>query len=244
MAKYKLIALDLDGTLLNEQRTISAKNKEYIKRAQDAGVIVCISTGRGVKSAREHVAELQLDGPFVTANGSEVWMDKQTVISRHLLTHEQVHKLIEVADRFGIWYWSYTVDGLLSRDNFDGNVEGIDWLKLGFYDEDEAKLRAALAVIKDWPGLEISNSHTLNIEINPEGISKAVGLQLVCERLGITMDEIVACGDSLNDIAMIKAAGMGVAMGNAQQSVKDIADWVTLSNEEDGVAAAIEKFFL
>jgi HAD superfamily hydrolase (TIGR01484 family) len=244
MAKYKMIALDLDGTLLDEERRISAKNKQYIQRAREAGAVVCISTGRGFKSALEHVADLGLDGPFVTANGSEVWFDQQTLLSRHLLTHEQVRKLIEVADSLGIWYWSYTVDGLLSRENFDGKIEKVDWLKLGFYDEDVQKLRAALEIIKDWPGLEISNSHELNIEINPQGISKAVGLQLVCERLGITMDQVVACGDSLNDVEMIKAAGVGVAMGNAQQAVKDIADWVSLSNQEDGVAAAIEKFIL
>lgn len=239
-----MIALDLDGTLLDEERMISERNQQAIKKALAAGKIVCIATGRGIKSALEHVQILGLNGPYVTANGSEVWADETTLLSRHNLEHSMVARLIEVADRLNIWYWSYTQDGLLSRENFDGDIERVNWLKLGFYDEDVSKLKAAYSVIKDWPGLEISNSHPKNIEINPPGINKAVGLRVVCERLGLSMSEVIACGDSLNDTEMIKAVGLGVAMGNAQPEVKQVADAVTVTNEEHGVAETIETYLL
>lgn len=87
----------------------------------------------------------------------------------------------------------------------------------------------------------MTNSHPCNIELNPKGVSKASGLKEVCRRLGIDMSEVVAVGDSLNDLAMIREAGLGVAMGNAQEEVKKAADWTTVTNEEDGVAEVIFK---
>jgi HAD superfamily hydrolase (TIGR01484 family) len=244
MTTYKMIALDLDGTLLNEERKISQRNALAIKKAVEKGVIVCISTGRGMKSAREHVAELGLKGPFVTANGSEVWETPNKLLVRHTLQHDLVARLIEVANEHDVWYWSYTIDGLLSKENFDGQIEKIEWLKLGYYDEDAQKLAAARSEIIHIPDLEISNSHPLNVEINPKGITKAVGLQQICEAYQISMSEVIACGDSLNDVEMIKSAGLGIAMGNAQQAVKEIADAITLTNDEDGVAVVIEKYLL
>ncbi len=244
MAQYKLLALDLDGTLLNEEREVSARNRETIQKAVEAGVTVCVSTGRGMKSALEHVATLDLRGPFVTANGSEVWRTRDELLSRAILSHATVERLLRVADETGVWFWAYTVDGLLKKEEFDGNITRTQWLKMGFYDEDAVRLRAAHAAIADWPELEISNSHVQNIEINPHGVTKATGLQQICDALGISFAQVIACGDSLNDVAMIQAAGLGVAMGNAQPAVKAIADWVTLSNDEDGVALVIEKYLL
>ena len=91
---------------------------------------------------------------------------------------------------------------------------------------------------------ELSNSTPTNIEVNPAGINKARGLTLVCERLGIEMKNVMAVGDSLNDLAMIAEAGLGIAMGNAQEVVKKAAAWVTSTNNEDGVALAIHKWVI
>jgi HAD superfamily hydrolase (TIGR01484 family) len=244
LSGYKLLALDLDGTLLNEEREVSARNREAIQKAVAAGIVVCVSTGRGMKSALEHVAELDLRGPFVTANGSEVWRTRDELLSREILSHATVARLLQVAEQTGVWFWAYTVDGLLKKEDFDGDVTRTQWLKMGFYDEDAVRLGAARTAIADWPELEISNSHLQNIEINPRGVTKATGLQQICDALGISFAQVIACGDSLNDVAMIQAAGLGVAMGNAQPAVKAVADWETLSNDEDGVALVIEKFIL
>ncbi|MNI89787.1 Sugar phosphatase YidA [compost metagenome] len=92
--------------------------------------------------------------------------------------------------------------------------------------------------------LEITNSSPYNLEINPAGINKASGVQMVCELLGLAMSEVVAVGDSLNDLAAIQAAGLGVAMGNAQIAVKENADVVTASNNDDGIALIIRDYIL
>jgi hydroxymethylpyrimidine pyrophosphatase-like HAD family hydrolase len=90
----------------------------------------------------------------------------------------------------------------------------------------------------------VTNSHPCNLEINPIGISKASGIEEVCRLIGISMSEVVAMGDSLNDMAMIKAAGLGVAMGNAQEELKAAADLVTVTNNEHAVAKIIREHIL
>ncbi|MNR08724.1 Sugar phosphatase YidA [compost metagenome] len=93
-------------------------------------------------------------------------------------------------------------------------------------------------------GLEITNSSPYNYEINPQGVNKATGIKIVCDLLGLDMSQVIAVGDSLNDLAAIQAAGLGVAMGNAQIAVQENADYVTASNNDDGIAEVIQKFIL
>lgn len=119
-----------------------------------------------------------------------------------------------------------------------------EWLKFGFYTENEVNRKAIYQAIASWDAIEMTNSHPFNIECNPKGINKASGLREVCKLYGINMSEVVAIGDSLNDVAMIREAGLGVAMGNAQEEVKKIADIVTATNDEDGVARVIQNFVL
>lgn len=101
-----------------------------------------------------------------------------------------------------------------------------------------------LKELKEYKELEITNSSPINIEVNALGINKAAALAKVSEKLGFTMENVMAMGDSLNDIAMIEKAGVGVAMGNAQDIVKETADWVTDLNTENGVAKAIRHWVL
>ena len=99
-------------------------------------------------------------------------------------------------------------------------------------------------IVESWGTLEITNSHPSNIELNPLGISKASGVEAVCQLLGIRMSEVIAMGDSENDITMIREAGLGVAMGNAQDEVKRIADITTVTNNEHAVAKIIRTYML
>src|SRR5699024_11458558 len=89
--------------------------------------------------------------------------------------------------------------------------------------------------------LKVTNSTAMNFEVNEKGVNKAEGLRTLCKKLNITMDEVMAVGDSLNDFKMINEVGIGIAMGNAQEEILEIADYVTLTNREDGVAEAIKK---
>jgi hypothetical protein len=118
------------------------------------------------------------------------------------------------------------------------------WLKFGYTVEDEDIRHEIETKLNRMGGFEITNSSPINIEVNPLGISKASGLKDVCEILGIGMHEVVAVGDSINDLAAIQTVGLGVAMGNAQEIVKESADLIVGSNEEHGVAQVIRDYLL
>ncbi|MBO9605664.1 MAG: HAD hydrolase family protein [Paenibacillaceae bacterium] len=139
-------------------------------------------------------------------------------------------------------YWGYTPEGDFNKDNWPDDPASAQWLKFGFSSLDGEKPRIIRATLESWGGLEITNSSPYNLELNPIGISKASGVSEVCRLLGIGMHEVIAVGGSLNDIAMIRAAGLGIAMGNAQDEVKRVADAVTATNDEDGVAEVIERY--
>lgn len=119
-----------------------------------------------------------------------------------------------------------------------------EWLKFGYNTENDEIRHQILLKLQDMGGLEISNSSMTNLEINPAGISKASGITEVCDLLGITLEQVVAVGDSLNDLAVIQAVGLGVAMGNAQDTVKEAADVVVASNNDDGIVEVIRDYVL
>ncbi|MFC5469937.1 Cof-type HAD-IIB family hydrolase [Cohnella suwonensis] len=244
MGNYKLLALDLDGTLLNDRSEISETNLEWVRRAAEAGVTVCVSTGRGFPSALPIVEQLGLNTPMITVNGGEIWTKPHEIHRRTLLDWEKVAKLREIALRHDVWYWAYSTGGIHNKEQWVDDVPSLDWLKFGYYTEDVPVLQEILREIGEGEGLEISNSSPYNIEINPMGVSKATALMEVCSMLGYEMSEVASMGDSLNDIAAIRASGLGVAMGNAQEEVKLAANVVTGSNTENGVAEAIRQYVL
>lgn len=244
MGPYKLVALDMDGTLLNNQQQISDGNRQAIYDLTEKGILAVLSTGRGIFSVMPFVEELNLRGPLITVNGSEVWEHPGKLRKRVLLEPEMVAKLRQLAVKYDTWFWGYTVDGMFNKENWAEDLFLREWLKFGYYTEDPFILDKIFREIGEWGVLEITNSHPNNLEVNPQGVSKASGLIEVCELLGIRMSEIVAIGDSLNDLAMIRSVGLGVAMGNSQEEVKRAARLTTLTNEEDGVAKIIREYVL
>ncbi|MFD7520663.1 Cof-type HAD-IIB family hydrolase [Paenibacillus chitinolyticus] len=244
MSQYKLVALDMDGTLLNEEKQVSPANREAIYAALEAGVTVIFSTGRGVQSALPYAEELKLQTPIVSVNGSEIWKAPHDLLKRTLLDLDLVRRMYDLAIEHDTWYWAYSVEGMYNRDNWAEDITKPEWLKFGFYTENKESLEIIRGELARWGELEITNSHPDNLELNPKGISKASGIEEVCKLLGIEMSQVIAMGDSENDIAMIRAAGLGVAMGNAQDGVKRIADLVTVTNDEDGVAKIIQEYVL
>ncbi|MCS7460247.1 Cof-type HAD-IIB family hydrolase [Paenibacillus doosanensis] len=244
MANYKLIALDMDGTFLTEDKTISAENRKAVEAAAAAGVTVMFSTGRGIQNVLPYVEELGLKSPIVSVNGSEVWTAPGQLHSRTFVEPDLVEKMLSLALEYDTWYWAYAVSGIYNKEKWVPKIDSEQWLKFGYYYEDEASLRAIREQLISWDMLEVTNSHPCNIELNPKGVSKASGLKQVCELLGIEMSQVIAMGDSLNDVTMIREAGLGVAMGNAQDEVKELADVVTATNEEHGVAKIIEQYVL
>ncbi|TJY39810.1 HAD family phosphatase [Cohnella pontilimi] len=245
MSQYRLLALDLDGTLLNDRQEISEMNAEWVRRAREAGIAVCISTGRGFPSAVPFAEQLRLDGPLITVNGGEIWRSPHELYRRTLLPADMIIRLHDLALRQDVWFWAYTTERIYNKDGWiEEDAERSSWLKFGYYTEDHGVLEQILGEIREWGGLEITNSSPFNIEINPAGVSKAAAIEEVCRMIGCDISEAVAVGDSLNDIAAIRACGLGVAMGNAQEEVKTAADVVTGTNLEDGVAHMIRQYVL
>lgn len=241
--EIKLIALDMDGTLLNDKHEVSEENRKAIRDAEKKGVKVVLSTGRSLKTARDYVISLELSSYLVTVNGSEIWGPDGQIVERNPVDTEHIKWMYDLSKQFKARFWAIS-----SENNWNNQMPedllSQQWLKFGFHIEDN-EIRAKVLKELEAKGLfEISNSSLVNIEVNALGINKAKGLQKVCSLLGISMENVMAVGDSLNDIAMITEAGLGIAMGNAQDVVKEAADDVTGSNTENGVAEAIKKWVL
>lgn len=247
MNGYKLLALDMDGTLLNRKHAISADNRKWIRRAIDSGITVMFATGRESQSIKPYVEELGLTSPMVCVNGSEVWQAPDQLMRRHVLKTEWVAELYNLAKEYDCRYWAYTVDEVFTKERWLERIDPQDerqWLKFGIHCDNPSRLAEIRAILASAGRYELSNSSSSNIEVNPAGISKASGIRDICKLLGIGMAEVAACGDSLNDLEMIRSVGLGIAMGNAQETVKRAAKAVTGTNEEDGVAQAIRTYLL
>lgn len=244
MGNIEIIALDMDGTLLNNEGDISPDNREAIRLAQELGVKVILSTGRFIDSVREYAGTLDLSSYFITTNGSEIWQGSDQLIERHVIPVPDIEWLRNLAVDEGVWFWGMTTKQHYHLQNFPVDVAGDEWLKFGMDVKDAQTRKRIRTMLEDSGQFEVTNSSLSNIELNPRGVSKASGLKTVSALCGTTMDHVMAIGDSLNDIAMIRAVGCGVAMGNAQPAVIEAADWVTESNERHGVAQAIRRWVL
>lgn len=121
-AKYRLLALDMDGTLLNDEQKITPLTVEWIKKAMEAGVHVCLSTGRSSRSAMPYAEQLGLNTPMIMVNGSEVWRTPHELYRRSLMDVELVREMHKIAEEFDIWFWAYSVDEVYNRDSWDGGL--------------------------------------------------------------------------------------------------------------------------
>jgi HAD superfamily hydrolase (TIGR01484 family) len=242
LEKWKLIALDMDGTSLREGRYLSDENRAWLLKAREAGIAFTFATGRHRRGiVAELMQDLNIQVPVVTMNGGEVWAADGELLARHPLSQDDVAWLRHLAAKYQAHFWAGSTEGPIQEHEFPDHVETCTWLKFGFYSWDQMVVRALWEELQRADRFELTNSHPLNIEVNPRGVTKAAGLQVVADYLGIQPEQVVAMGDSLNDIPMLRWAGLGIAMGNAQPPVKSAADWVTRSCDEDGVAYAIEK---
>jgi len=241
--EIKLVALDMDGTLLNNKGRISQANREAIMAAKDRGVIVVLSTGRSLLTSREHADDLELNSYLVTVNGSEIWDENKELVERNLVNSEHIQWMWELSKQHNAKFWAINTVRTLHNE-LPEDLHNWEWLKFGFTIDDDTTRELVLNELTAKGEFELTNSTLKNIEVNAAGINKARGLEVVCSRLGIEMKNVMAVGDSRNDLMMIKEAGIGVAMGNAQDVVKKEADWITATNEEDGVAKALQKWVL
>ncbi|WP_067727068.1 Cof-type HAD-IIB family hydrolase [Oceanobacillus damuensis] len=241
--EVKLIALDMDGTLLTGEHDITERTKIAIEQALGKGTHVVLSTGRGFQTCYPCAEELKLQSYLITANGGQIWTMEKELLDQHLLKTELIEKMYNLGTQVGVNMWMISTSGVFRAEAPDDFYE-YEWLKFGCESTDKQKLDIMVQELSHYEELELTNSLPTNVEVNPKGVSKAKALHFLCDKIGITMNEVMAVGDSLNDIKMIQEAGIGVAMGNAQEAIKKVADHTTDTNNNDGVAKAIEQFAL
>jgi HAD superfamily hydrolase (TIGR01484 family) len=244
---YQLIALDMDGTLIGRKGEVSEGNREAIRGAVKNGKIVVLATGRPIRNAQPYAEQLGLKFPLIINNGSEVWRDAETLHRRQVLPADHVERIFaeiapyipERAD-----FWAHSVESRIDQTNIPKDKQAFQWLQFAVKSQDQDLLQHLRETFESWGIFDVSNSSPYNVECNPLGANKGSGLQEVCRLMSVPIEQAIAVGDSLNDISMIRAAGLGVAMGNAQEAVKQAANIVAPGHLEDGVAHVIRHYLL
>ncbi|MDY0394024.1 Cof-type HAD-IIB family hydrolase [Virgibacillus halophilus] len=244
MNNYRLLALDLDGTVLNDDKQISRANKRAIKQAAEAGITVMFTTGRGMQRVAHLQAEAGLEGPMVLTNGAEVWQDKEVLLARNFIRQADIIFLHDAAQAAGARFWGYSVESFTKDSEWTAAMFYRSWLKFGIRHHDPKIIARIREQIGSLHHIEITSSAPTNLEISLRGITKRYGVEKICRRFGYEMKEVMAIGDNLNDFSLIQSAGAGIAMGNADVKLKEIADAVTDTNNKAGVAKAIDKYLL
>ena len=268
--KYKLLVLDVDGTLLNDEREISKRTLAALLKVQQMGVRIVLASGRPTYGLMPLAKTLELGnyGGFVLSyNGCQIIKAQNgEILFERRINPEMLPYLEKKARKNGFAIFTYHDDTLItdSPDNeYIKNEALLNNLKIIKEDEFSTaidfapckcmlvsdKEKALIGLEQHWEKrlagtLDAFRSEPYFLEVVPCGVNKANTLGTLLEHLGVTREEVIAVGDGVCDVTMLQLAGMGVAMGHSQDSVKVCADYVTASNEEDGVALAVEKLIL
>ena len=269
--KYKLLVLDVDGTLLNDAKEISKRTLAALLKVQQMGVRIVLASGRPTYGLMPLAKMLELGnyGGFILSyNGCQI-INAQNgeILFERRINPEMLPYLEKKARKNGFALFTYHDDTIITDSPENEHIQNEARLNdLQIIKEEEFSAAVdfapckcmlvsddeeALVGLEDhWKrrlngALDVFRSEPYFLEVLPKNVDKAYCLERLLKILGIEREEMVCCGDGFNDISMIQYAGLGVAMANAQEKVKDVADYITInSNDEDGIAEVIEKFFL
>lgn len=270
--KIRLIATDLDGSLLDKASRISLYTLKMIRKAQEKGIVFAACTGRFPENAAMVMLEKEIDCPIISLNGSVIDLSpmKDRIFER-FLPPESARETFEALERLGEGYHIFGRGTVFSRHEEHRHHSETDFRREKYqrgvvYEHGLKACEKALAQpvykffiyllksskppevlraeLGDINGASLTQSGERNMEVIPADADKGSGLQLLAERLGIRREEVMAVGDQLNDLPMLRYAGFGVAVANATEMVRNAADAVTDSNDRDGVGKAIEKYCL
>lgn len=265
----KILILDIDGTLVNSDKVITPLTLEYLLRIQEEGHIVALASGRPYNGMKEYAEQLKLNklgGYAVSFNGARIvsCSDMSTVYEK-TIPNRYAGQIFDYAAEHGIGMVTYEKDTVITGtgtdefmeyearlnhmelkrvDNFKDYIK-FDMVKClltaepAYAEQCEKELFDMLA-----PDLNVFRSEPYFIEITMHGVDKAESIDHLLALLDIPRENSICCGDGFNDLTMVKYAGVGVAMGNAQQIVRDNADYITASCDEDGIVEVIKRFIL
>ncbi|QGQ44509.1 Cof-type HAD-IIB family hydrolase [Metabacillus sediminilitoris] len=273
MTHYQLLALNIDGTLLRSNGRLQPSTKEAIDYVKNKGIYVTLVTNRHFQSAKKLARALKLDTLLVTHGGAFISENLDEPIFEKRISEEMTFNLVQVLEnfkcniritheRFSIGNRRKIASNLLSKsilntsDSMFYPVQFVDSLGDSLRDEpvagtridvhfskEEEKEEAAKLIINAFNTVDVRVNQPKKIEIVKKGVSKENGLRTLVNHLNIPLEKVVAIGDAEDDIEMIASAGLGVAMWNAPFEVKRVADWVTRSNNQQGVAYMVKEHF-
>lgn len=288
---YKLIAIDLDGTMLNQYGIITEKTKDAISKVQEKGIEVIIASGRAICSIKNFAKEINSNNYFISGNGAITYdIKKQEILYENVLTKQKALEIIKLCEENSIYYNVYTEKEIIAKNlNYNtlyyykenlnkpeeekthinivqdvySYIENIDdrILKVMICDEHEPIFNSIVKKLKEISEIEVLDvSHMSRkiikhgtdeicleyfyTEVTSKDVDKWNALEQLIKLLDISKDEVITIGDNSNDVEMIRNAGLGIAMGESAPNVKEVADIVALSNEEDGVAEILNRLFL
>lgn len=289
---YKLVAIDLDGTLLNSYGEISNRNKNILKKAIDKNVQIVLASGRPITSVKNLANEIGNVNYTICGNGAITYdVPNEKIIYNQFMSKAKVLKIIKICEENSIFYSIYTEEGILTKRlnynvllfnqenaskpedkktkiNIVDNIEEYvkerkeeDYLKISICDNDKVvfgSIIRKLRSIKDIDVLDVAHMSRKKIkdgtdevlleyfytEITNINVDKWEALKDLIKRLQIDDKEVIAIGDNINDSKMVENAGLGVILDNAAPYIKEMADFVAKSNDNDGVAEVIEKYIL
>ena len=268
----KMVCLDLDGTLLNHEKTITQRTRRALERAAEAGVLVVPTTGRFFSGIPQAVRDLPFIRYAIVCNGAQLYdRAEDRILRRWDIPLDRAMAVLDYMDTLPVIYdcflddWSYVGDGYLEtmdtyipdpvicaalrklrkpvgslRRFLAERGEPVQKLQMFFRDR-AVQDRVTAEMPGLFPDMAITSAMDNNLEINAGEATKGHGLKALCGLLGVDPRDTVAFGDGVNDLTMIRAAGLGVAMGNGVPALKAEADRVALTNEEDGVAVLLEE---
>lgn len=285
---YKMIAIDLDGTLLNSYGKISDRNKKNLKRAQESGTEIVLASGRSLNSVKNIANELGNNHYIICGNGSLIYdLQKEDIIYDKFIDKKKALQIIEICEQNSIYYNVYTENMVISKTlennvlfyyqenankaenkktkinlvnniyEYVKNLELENILKFTISDKSNIIFNSIIKKLREIRNIDVldvahmsrkiikSGTEDVTLEyfyteITSDNVDKWNAIKWLIEKLDINVADVMAIGDNINDKLMIENAGMGVAMGNSNPKIKEIADRVVKNNNEDGVSEAIE----
>jgi Cof subfamily protein (haloacid dehalogenase superfamily) len=264
---YKMLVLDLDDTLLDDNHRISSRNKELLAKAQNKGVKVVLASGRPTQAMLQYAHELQLaefDSYLISFNGAVVTSLKNNeILFQKSLTADEIHSLYDFSVANNVHILTYSDKGIVSETHseyidVEVNLTDIPHHKVPSF-KTEITSSAVKCILLEEPDylkgvetklkaertdLSVSRSKPFFLEVMPKGIDKAASIDFLAKRLDIDQREVIAVGNAGNDLSMVKYAGLGVWVDNVSPELRHEADFIVASNNDDGVAEVVERFIL
>ena len=287
---YKVVAIDLDGTMLNQYGIITEKTKEVIQKVKEKGVEVIIASGRAITSVKRFSKEINSEKYFISGNGAITYDIKNNrILYENILKKQKALQIVKICEENSIYYNVYTENGIIAKslnyntlyyykdnltkpdenrthinivENVYDYIESKDEkiLKIMICDEHKSVFNSIVRKFKNVDEVEVLEvSHMSRkiikqgteeialeyfyTEVSAKDVDKWNALEELIKIMDVSKEEVITIGDNANDMKMIKNAGLGIAMGESAPYVKDVADEVTLNNDEDGVAVALKKIF-